>query len=82
MAADVFNRIFYIKVKQRHLTVKLEQFKEKVMHWLGGDAELYKQFLNQTVISVYNRYSQEDTAFNPLRARRPAPYSNVPQLQL
>jgi hypothetical protein len=42
-----------------------------VKGWLGLDEKLYKNFFNQTLLYVKNKFSLTSTIRNPLRSSKP-----------
>ncbi|XP_006820499.1 uncharacterized protein LOC102808724 [Saccoglossus kowalevskii] len=46
-------------------------FKPKVLKWLNNNRSLYAEVLDQHIISIFNKYTHENTIFNPVRAKRP-----------
>lgn len=44
---------------------------KSMLGWLGNNMALYNEALQQTVVSVFNMYTREETVYNPLRAKRP-----------
>lgn len=72
--ADLFNRMFTVSQRSGKLQLP-KTFEDKVIGWLGGPDNPAKLTLEnvhqQTVTSVFNRFTHENTIFNPLRGMRP-----------
>ena len=73
--------IFTVSRHEGHLTIHAKSYQDKVRRWLGFNSRLYSRIFDQAVISVYNKYTSEETMFNPLRARRPIADPDVPELE-
>lgn len=54
---------------------------QQVLGWLGGNQELLAEAYLQSITSVHNRYTNEQTFFNPLRAKRPISQPELPEKQ-
>eukprot|EP00123_Amoebidium_parasiticum_P020261 comp4623_c0_seq1/m.820 comp4623_c0_seq1/g.820 ORF comp4623_c0_seq1/g.820 comp4623_c0_seq1/m.820 type:complete len:475 (-) comp4623_c0_seq1:545-1969(-) len=66
-----FTRIYtYNQRSQGGLNIP-DTFREKVLGWLGNRQDYYMQVQHQTVTSVFNLVTYENTVYNPLRALRP-----------
>ncbi len=69
-AKQVIYQLFDIEIVSRHLAIstRLQPLMDK---WFNGRPDLVRQFQNQTVVSIFNRWSRTTTVSNPLRAARP-----------
>ncbi|CAF1220692.1 unnamed protein product [Adineta steineri] len=53
-------------------------FAEKIKKIFNYDAKLYEKALDQDLYFVMNKYSFEETVYNPLRGRRPIQQPEIP----
>ncbi|XP_033648090.1 uncharacterized protein LOC117307446 [Asterias rubens] len=65
-----FSSIYSVNRRSGQLIIP-ETFQTKFLKWLGNDEELLKEARLQFITSIYNKYTHEQTLFNPLRGKRP-----------
>lgn len=66
-----FERIYTVNWRYGEIAVDSEQFREKIQTWLGHNKRLFHETFNQSVTSIFNKFTREEAIFNPLRAKRP-----------
>lgn len=66
-----FNSIYSVSVETGYLYLP-PKFHQKVLQWLGGSLELVEAAKAQDVVQVFNKLTNEQTLFNPIRAKRPS----------
>lgn len=75
----IFTRIFTVKSDRADVILR-GNFIAKVKNWLKSDT-LMKEVHNQTIISIYNMYTNEQNLANPLREKRPMVKPQKPERQ-
>eukprot|EP01134_Creolimax_fragrantissima_P002662 CFRG2662T1 len=68
--ANTFDRLYDVNLRIGGVFIP-ETFKPKVLGWLGGNQDSYKQVQKQSVTSIFNRWTHENTIYSPIRALRP-----------
>eukprot|EP01137_Pigoraptor_chileana_P016131 Opistho-2@72679 len=68
--AEAFDRIYIVNRREGSLNIP-DTFAPKVRKWLGNNEAAYAQVFRQRIVSVMNKYTGENSIFNPLRALRP-----------
>ena len=54
----------------------------KVKKMLNNDENLFKLVYEQKLINVFNKYTNEENVFNPLRPKRPISKPDIPAAKL
>ncbi|XP_071960108.1 uncharacterized protein [Antedon mediterranea] len=67
---DMFERIYDVKRRSGQIVVP-DTFQTKLLKWLGNSEDLLREAKLQFITIIYNKYTNEETIFNPLRAKRP-----------
>lgn len=47
------------------------EFSQRVLKWLDNNEGYLNQATHQKIIKLYNKYTNEEAIFNPLRGKRP-----------
>ncbi|XP_031552276.1 uncharacterized protein LOC116289476 [Actinia tenebrosa] len=66
----LFHSIYELKTSTSNVYIN-NVFAKKVLRWFNGNKHLLEETKTQHLMFVNNRYTQESTVFNPLRAKRP-----------
>ncbi|XP_033101677.1 uncharacterized protein LOC117104888 [Anneissia japonica] len=66
----MFERIYDVKRRSGQIIVP-DTFQTKLLKWLGNSEDLLREAKLQFVTIIYNKYTNEETIFNPLRSKRP-----------
>ena len=48
-----------------------DKFSKRVLGWLNNNEEYLKQAYKQKIVKLYNKFTNEEMIFNPLRGKRP-----------
>jgi len=67
---NIFELIYEINIDQNELLMS-DKLEIKVKEWLLNDNNLIKQIKNQKLIIIYNKFTNEENVFNPLRQKKP-----------
>jgi hypothetical protein len=67
---NIFELIYEINIDQNELLMS-DKLEIKVKEWLLNDNDLIKQITNQKLIIIYNKFTNEENVFNPLRQKKP-----------
>jgi hypothetical protein len=67
---NIFELIYEINFDQNELLMS-DKLEIKVKEWLLNDNNLIKQIKNQKLIIIYNKFTNEENVFNPLRQKKP-----------
>ena len=78
---EVLSQILVVKQRCDELIISTEELKLKVLGIFDNDMDVYNGVLHQCIVSIYNRYTNEEIVYNPLRSKRPLPTSKSPEMQ-
>ncbi|XP_064606167.1 LOW QUALITY PROTEIN: uncharacterized protein LOC135471048 [Liolophura sinensis] len=76
-----FVTIFDVKTLKTKVLIE-GPFAKKVKKWLGNNEDLFQEANDQTVIKIYNFYTNEQVLINPLRDKRPIAKPQKPEREL
>jgi len=68
--AKLFDSMFELEKTYSDVNLN-EKFAKKVLGWLDNNQEYLKQAHHQKIIKLYNKFTNEEMIFNPLRGKRP-----------
>ncbi|KAL3852112.1 hypothetical protein ACJMK2_015795 [Sinanodonta woodiana] len=75
---EVFTGIFSVQYNPAKIIIP-SSFESKVRNWLGRSEKVFQESKNQSVIFVYNEFTREQNAYNPIRGKRPLPIPEEPE---
>lgn len=66
----IFNSMFELDSSYSELKLS-DKFSKRVLGWLNNNEEYLKQAYKQKIVKLYNKFTNEEMIFNPLRGKRP-----------